>query len=93
MLYYNEQKGQLMVKRLSTYDDWRHCITIDCGLALTPAFVRGRLTELRDTAAWDTQRFVKTWGEEHRQRVIAWFERAERELAQAQNSPSDALHG
>ncbi|WP_238704527.1 hypothetical protein [Pseudomonas nabeulensis] len=26
-----------------TYEQWRHCITVECGIALTPAFIAQRL--------------------------------------------------
>jgi hypothetical protein len=64
-----------------SYDRWRRCITIDCGLALTPAFIDARLAELRDPSAHRTRRFVEHYGEAHRAQVVAWFERARRELA------------
>ena len=65
---------------LRTYDDWKHCITVLCGVPLTPAYVEERLTALRDPADYGTQRFISTWGEDHLQRVIGWFEQAKREL-------------
>ncbi len=65
---------------LRTYQDWRHCIEVQCGIPLTPTFVAQRLAELADPAHERTQKFVKTWGEAHRQRVIGWFEQASREI-------------
>ena len=65
---------------LNNYDDWKHCITVLCGIPLTPAFVEGRLAALRDPADLKTQKFIATWGEDHHERVIGWFEQAEREL-------------
>lgn len=62
-----------------TYERWRHCITVDCGLELTPAFIDKRLAELRDLSAYRTRRFVDCYGEDHRARVIAWFEQARQE--------------
>ena len=75
------------MRPLRTYDDWKHCITEICKVPLTPDFVAMRLTELRDTGNYNTQKFVGSWGEEHRKRVIAWFEQAEIELSQG--SPSE----
>ena len=62
-----------------TYERWRRCITVDCGLALTPAFIKTRLAELRDNNAHRTRRFIECYGENHRARVITWFERAQQE--------------
>ncbi|WP_333835223.1 hypothetical protein [Rubrimonas sp.] len=70
-----------MVKRLETYEDWKTCITVDCGIPLTRAFCVERLAELRDAEAYPTLRFVNTWGDAHRRRVIEWFERAAAELS------------
>jgi len=59
-----------------TYAAWRHCIEVDCGVALTPAFVTARLEALADQRDPHTRRFVAQWGEAHRQRVLGWLETA-----------------
>lgn len=64
-----------------TYERWRRCITLDCGLELTSAFIDDRLAELRNPSAHRTRRFVEHHGEAHRARVIDWFERARREAS------------
>lgn len=69
-----------MTKRLSTYEDWKTCITVDCGIPLTRPYCLERIAELRRGDEWPTNRFIETWGDAHRLRVIAWFERAAREL-------------
>lgn len=71
---------EIEMDALKTYDDWKQCITVLCGIPLTPAYVEQRLTALRDPADYGTQKFVATWGEDHLARVIGWFEKAEREL-------------
>jgi hypothetical protein len=63
-----------------SYQAWRHCITVGCGIALTPAYVGARLTALRDRSAAETRRFAELYGEAHLGRVIGWFERARLEL-------------
>ena len=63
----------------STYDEWRHCIEVKCGLLLTPAFVQQRLSALHDHRNYQTQRFREMWGDEHLRDVITWFEKAENE--------------
>lgn len=65
---------------MKTYEDWKHCITALCRIPLTPVYVRERLATLRDPDDHATQKFIATWGEPHRERVIGWFEQAEREL-------------
>lgn len=69
------------MRPLRTYDDWKHCITDICKVPLTADYVAARLKELRDTQNFDTKKFVGSWGEPHRQQVVAWFEQAETELA------------
>ena len=65
---------------MKVYEDWKHCITALCRIPLTSAYVESRLAALRDPSDHGTQKFVATWGEAHRERVIGWFEQAEREL-------------
>ncbi len=69
------------MRALKTYEDWKHCITDICRIPLTPDYVSERLAELRNPKNFHTQRFVDSWGEDHRKRVIEWFEQAEAELA------------
>lgn len=64
-----------------TYAEWKHCITVQCGIPLTNAFVGQRLAALRNDTDHATRRFVEVWGEAHRRAVIGWFEEAGRELA------------
>lgn len=69
------------MRPLDNYGDWKHCITDICNVPLTPDFVAKRLTELRNVRDFNTQKFVGTWGEEHRKQVVAWFEQAEADLS------------
>ena len=48
-----------------TYDQWRYCITVECGMALTAAFIAQRLTVWRDAQAEETLRFRRLHGDEH----------------------------
>ncbi|MFT3884014.1 MAG: hypothetical protein QM724_00900 [Flavobacteriales bacterium] len=59
-----------------TYDEWLRCITHDCGIVLTRAFVQERIRQLRDEDAPDTARFIERYGDQHRRGVLGWFERA-----------------
>ncbi len=65
---------------LKSYEDWKHCITQLCGIPLTGPFIDQRLAALRDPADMMTQKFVEMWGEQHRLRVIGWFEQAQQEM-------------
>jgi len=62
-----------------TYADWRHCITVKCGLRLTRQYVEGRLAALRDDNDEHTQRFIALYGREHHERVVNWFYKAQME--------------
>jgi hypothetical protein len=63
------------------FDEWRHCITVECGIPLTPEYVQERLATWRDGSCEETRRFRKRYGDAYLQQVIGWFEQAERELA------------
>ena len=73
----------MAARGLSTYEDWLHCLVALCRIRPTPEYVAARLAELRNERALGTRKFVESWGEPHRLRVIAWFERLERELREA----------
>ncbi|MEM7272246.1 MAG: hypothetical protein AAF547_04115 [Actinomycetota bacterium] len=62
-----------------TYDQWRHCITVDCGIELTADFVDTRLRALRDPADPQTAQFIEIYGEPYLGQVIDWFEQAQSE--------------
>lgn len=65
---------------LKSYEDWKHCITMLCGIPLTGPYIEQRLAALRDPANNTTQKFVAMWGEQHRLRVIGWLEQAQQEM-------------
>jgi len=72
-------KTPLMMK-LDTYEDWKHCITVLCGIPLTPDYITERITALNDPKNYHTKKFIDTWGESHLQLVIGWFEQARQEF-------------
>ncbi len=65
------------------YEQWHHCITVECGIPLTPTFVAERLAVWRNAELEETQRFSRLYGEDYLQAVIGWFEQAEREVGAA----------
>ncbi|MEM7219261.1 MAG: hypothetical protein AAF515_12925 [Pseudomonadota bacterium] len=65
-----------------TYDEWRHCITVECAIPLTPTFVAERLAVWRNETSQETQRFRKLYGDDYWRAVIGWFEHAQTELSQ-----------
>jgi hypothetical protein len=58
------------------YAQWQHCIVVDCGIALTPAYIEERLAALQDDQDYHTRRFVELYGEQYLQYVIGWFTQA-----------------
>lgn len=67
--------------QLSNYDEWKQCITTLCGIPLTLDYIQQRITELRDSNDYRTQKFKETWGQAHLETVIGWFERAKQDVA------------
>jgi hypothetical protein len=63
-----------------TYEQWHHCITVECGIPLTRTFAQERLAVWSNPAAEETRRFEQLYGLAHRERVRQWF-------AQALNQP------
>lgn len=68
------------------YEQWRHCITVLCGIPLTPSFVSQRLAVWRDESSEETRRFRRRYGDAYWQSVIGWFERAEDDLKAGESS-------
>jgi len=63
-----------------TYSAWRHCITVECGIALQPAYINGRIVELSNGSSEETRRFRRLYGDRHWQNVLAWFRQAQAEF-------------
>jgi hypothetical protein len=59
-----------------SYEEWRHCITVDCRIQLTRDFLETRLKALSSTTNEGTRRFVSAWGEGHRVRILSYMQRA-----------------
>jgi hypothetical protein len=66
-----------------TYAQWRECIEVDCGIALTAPFIAARLAILTQPQQEETVRFARHYGTAHLARVVAWFQTAQREVARA----------
>ncbi|MEM7098626.1 MAG: hypothetical protein AAF541_10250 [Pseudomonadota bacterium] len=63
-----------------SYEEWRHCITVECGIPLTAEFVAERLSIWRNEDLEETQRFRSLYGDVHWQATIGWFEQAANEV-------------
>jgi hypothetical protein len=56
-----------------SFDEWKKCITLDCGIALTPDFVNRRVAVLSDKNHPETRQFIGRYGEPHHNYVLYWF--------------------
>lgn len=63
-----------------TYEQWHHCITVECGIPLTADYIDQRLAVWRDEKLEETKRFRNLYGTAHWRSVIEWFERAKQEV-------------
>lgn len=68
------------MKLPDSYADWRECITVRCGISLTPVYVERRLAELQDKDTAETKCFTELYGDAHLRRVLTWFGQAKRDL-------------
>ena len=57
----------------ATYEDWRHCITVECGIELTPEYISKRISALQNSKDHYTQQFVKRYGDQYLQQILSWF--------------------
>lgn len=61
----------------TSYDEWYHCITVECGLSLTSSFIKERILAMQNTDDFRTQQFVEIYGSEYHQQVLNWFQQAQ----------------
>ncbi len=57
-----------------TFDQWKTCIENDCGISLTKTFAESRLLVYTNAQNPETKKFVKLYGQNHLDNVIAWFQ-------------------
>jgi hypothetical protein len=57
----------------TNFTEWKHCIEVSCGIAITAAFASKRIAELSDDNNQHTMEFVRLYGDAYRQQVINWF--------------------
>lgn len=62
-----------------SYQQWRECITVRCGILLSKNYIASRLGELRDSSHPKTHEFSEKYGQAHLSEVIHWFEMAQKE--------------
>lgn len=55
------------------FEQWEHCITVGCGIALTPQFAINRLEIYNQPTHRETQQFARLYGPEHLTRIVSWL--------------------
>lgn len=63
-----------------TYEQWRHCITVECSITLTAEYLEKRSSVLSDKTNKETLTFRKRYGEVHLDNIRRWFKQARGEL-------------
>jgi hypothetical protein len=59
-----------------SFDEWYHCITVDCGIALSGSYITKRIRVLSDPAHPETKKFTARYGEAHTRQVVCWLQQA-----------------
>ena len=57
-----------------SFQEWKTCIEVHCGIRLTPDFVQGRLAVYTDPTNDETERFLTLYGEDHLNNIIQWYD-------------------
>ena len=61
----NTHTYEELKNKLSSYDEWKKCITVDCGIPLTANYIDERIAELNNADNPNTKKFINTWGIAH----------------------------
>ncbi len=69
----------------ATYEQWKHCITVKCGIQLTRPYVTARIATLSEPNSAENRSFRTLYGEAHYQSVQRWFAQALEELDRSAN--------
>lgn len=63
------------------YQSWKHCITEICRITITSEYLHERIRAMNDQNDSYTARYIELYCEQQRQLTLAWFARAQQELA------------
>lgn len=66
----------------TTYEEWRHCITVICRQPLTLPYIESRIEALNTPNDHMTDKYVQLYGEQQRIKTLQWFEQAKQDLLQ-----------
>ena len=65
----------------ATYDQWHHCITVECGIRLDLDYIQTRLQALQNMGEFHTQQYAKLYGQQQLELTIQWFQQAKAKLS------------
>ncbi|QEM90995.1 hypothetical protein FEI17_10265 [Kosakonia radicincitans] len=65
-----------------TYQQWYKCITKECDIPVTQAFISHRLAVFEDPKSQETRRFASLYGQPHLDNIIGWLKKAKEELSE-----------
>ena len=65
------------------FEEWKYCITVECGIPLSASFITQRLSVWRNESHEETRRFRQRFGDNYWRSVIGWFAKAEQQLAKS----------
>ena len=65
----------------SNFEEWKHCIEVECGLKLTPQFIEKRIASMEDPTEHYTQQFLKRYGNQYHSQVLGWFRTAQAQIS------------
>lgn len=63
-----------------SFEEWKYCIEIKCGIALTDAYVESRISALQDFNSKEVKDFVRLYGAAHLEKILSFFRRSQSEL-------------
>ncbi|MCH2191376.1 MAG: hypothetical protein MK188_10670 [Gammaproteobacteria bacterium] len=64
----------------TNFEEWKHCIEVECGLKLSKQFIEMRIKSMEDSTEHYTQQFIKRYGNQYHLQVLGWFRTAHSQL-------------
>ncbi len=69
LIFVSQNKGMIP----KSFEEWRRCIVVDCGVELTASFIEERLLVFGNRQHPETMKFVALYGENHLNNVVNWL--------------------
>ena len=64
-----------------SYEQWKHCIIVECGIPLTATFVDERIAAMSDVKNEYTRQFLNCYGKNHYDNTMRWLMQAKETLS------------